>query len=68
MAEDEVVRQHQLSEHEFEETPGDSEGQRRLAHHSLWGHKESDTTLRLNNIMLSVAFCFLCFSTEHSDF
>ena len=64
-----MVRQHhQLNEHEFEENPRDSEGQRSLAYHSLWRHKESDRTLQLNNIMLSIAFCFLCFSTEHSDF
>ena len=30
---------HQLSEHEFEETPGDSEGQRNLAYCSPWGCK-----------------------------
>ena len=28
------------SPHEFEQTPGDSEGQRNLACCSLWGHKE----------------------------
>ena len=32
---------HRLSEHEFEQTPGDSEGQRSLACCSPWGHKES---------------------------
>ena len=30
--------------------PGKSQGQRSLAGYSPWGHKESDTTLRLNNI------------------
>ena len=35
---------HQLDGHEFEQTPGDSEGQGSLAHCSPWGHKESDTT------------------------
>ena len=34
---------------EFEQTPGDSEGQERLVCYSLWGHRESDTTERLNN-------------------
>ena len=29
--------------------PGKSHGQRNLAGYSLWGHKESDRTLRLNN-------------------
>ena len=40
---------HQLKEHEFEQTRGDSEGQGSLAHCSPWGHKESDTTERLNS-------------------
>ena len=35
--------------HEFEQTPGDSEGQGRLACCSPWGHRESDMTERLNN-------------------
>ena len=39
--EDEMVGWHQwLNEHEFEQSPGNSEGQGSL----LWGHKESDTT------------------------
>ena len=46
MTEDEVVGwlNHQLSGHEFELelTPGDSEGQGRLACCSPWGCKESD--------------------------
>ena len=40
---------HQLNGHEFEQTPGDSEGQGSLVCYSSWGHKESDTTERLNN-------------------
>jgi len=37
-AEDEMVRQcHGLSGHEFEQTPGDSKGQRSLACYSPWG-------------------------------
>ena len=35
--------------HEFEQTPGDSEGQGSLACCSPWGHKELDTTERLNH-------------------
>ena len=36
MTEDEMVRQHhQLNEHEFEQTPGDSGGQGSLACYSL---------------------------------
>ena len=41
--EDEMVRQHHwLSGHKFEQTLGDSEGQRSLARCSSWSHKESD--------------------------
>ena len=40
---------HQLNGHEFEQTPGDSEGQGCLTCCSLWGHKESDMTEQLNN-------------------
>ena len=40
---------HQLNGHEFEQTLGDSDGQRRLACRSPWGHKELETTNRLNN-------------------
>ena len=40
---------HQHNGHEFEQTPGDSEGQGSLACHTPWGHKELDTTLRLKN-------------------
>ena len=40
---------HQLNGHEFEEAPGDGEGQGSLACCSSWGHKESDMTERLNN-------------------
>ena len=35
---------HQFNEHEFEQAPGDGEGQGNLAYCSPWGHKESDTT------------------------
>ena len=44
MAEDEMVGwHHQPNRQEFEQTPGDSEGQGCLACCSPWGHKESDT-------------------------
>ena len=47
---DEMVRQHhQLSGHELEQIPGDSEGQENLVCCSLWGHKESDTIQQLIN-------------------
>ena len=45
MTVDEMVGWHPwLNGHEFEQTPGDGEGQGRLACCSPWGHKESDTT------------------------
>ena len=34
---------------EFEQTPGDNEGQGSLVCCSPWGRKESDTTEQLNN-------------------
>ena len=40
---------HRFNGHDFEQSPGDSEGQRSLACCSPWGHKESDTTQQLNN-------------------
>ena len=49
MTEDEMVgRHHRLDGHEFEQTPGVSDGQGGLAGCSPWGHKESDMTERLN--------------------
>ena len=45
VTEDEMVGWHHgLNGHEFEQTPGDGEGQRSLACCSPWGRKESDTT------------------------
>ena len=35
---------HRLNGHEFEQTPGDSEGQGSLVGYSPWGHKELDVT------------------------
>ena len=61
MTEDEMVGwQHRLDGHEFEQAPGDGEGQGRLACCSPWGCKELDTTKRLNknNIMSYVALQF----------
>ena len=50
MTEDEMFGwHHQLNGHEFEQTPGDGEGQGSLACCSPWGRKESDTTKQLNN-------------------
>ena len=45
MRKDEMVGwHHQLNGHEFEQTPGDSEGQGSQACCSPWGHKTLDTT------------------------
>ena len=40
---------HRPNGREFEQAPGDSEGQGRLVCCRPWGRKESDTTERLNN-------------------
>ena len=48
--EDEMVALHyRINVHEFEQTPGDGEGQGSLACCSPQGHKESDTTEWLKN-------------------
>ena len=48
-AEDEMVGWHcQLNGHEFDQAPGDGEGEGSLMCCSSWGCKESDTTERLN--------------------
>ena len=50
MTEDEMVGWHHwFNEHEFEQTPGDSEVQGSLVCCSAWGLKEFDTTEQLNN-------------------
>ena len=60
-----------LNGHEFEQAPGNGEGQGRLACCSPWGHKESDMTEWLNNntkhwrdfltckALLPFKFCFI---------
>ena len=40
---------HWLNGHEFEQTPGDGEGQGSLVCCRQWGHKELDMTEQLNN-------------------
>ena len=48
--EDEMVGWHHwLNGHEFEQTPGDNEGQGGLECCSPWGHQELDTNEWLNN-------------------
>ena len=43
---------HRLNGHEFEQTPGDGEGQGSLACCSPWGRKELDTTEQLTLSLL----------------
>ena len=55
MTEDKMVGwHHQLSGCDLEQALGDGEGQGSLACCRPWGHKQSDTTERLNNIQLQV--------------
>ena len=70
--EDEMVRWHHwLNGHEFEWTPGVGDGQGGLGCCSPWGHKESDTTERLNwthNVKLSILPNFVYNSVALSIF
>ena len=62
-----MVRQHhRLNGHELEQTPGDGEGQGSLACCSPQGHKESDTTERLNNTLISYFLLALLVKTHVS--
>ena len=50
MTENEMIGgHHQLNEHEFEQTLGDSEGQGSMACCSPWGRKELDMAQGQNN-------------------
>ena len=44
MVDEMVGWHHKLNGYEFEQTPGDSEGQGSLAYYSLWACRESDMT------------------------
>ena len=62
MTEDEMVGwHHQLDEHEFEQTLGDSEGQDSLLCYSPWGCQElvghDSATEQQQNICVSVCAC-----------
>ena len=62
MIEDEMVGwHHQLDGHEFEQTSGNSEGQRSLVCCSPWGHKELDLTkwLKNSNTPIINVFCVI---------
>ena len=55
---------HWLNGYEFEQTPGDSEGQGGLTRYSSQGCKESDMTLRLsnnNNLQSLVSLSWICY-------
>ena len=55
MTEDEMVGwHHRLNGHEFEQAPGDDEGQESLAYCSPWGHKELDMTEQQQNVYYPV--------------
>ena len=60
---------HRLNGHEFEQTPGDGEGQGSLACCSPWVRKESDTTERLNKKRRKIRglrlIAHLAFYTSH---
>ena len=61
--EDELVGwHHQLNGHEFEQAPGDSEGQGSLACFSPWGYKESNRTeqLKNDNVCITYMYVFIC--------
>ena len=47
---------HRLNRREFEQAPGDSEGQGSLECCSPQGHKESDRTQQLNNNKTNLQF------------
>ena len=51
-----VGRHHRFNGPEFEQAPGDGEGQGGLVYCSPWGHKESDTTEQLNNESMNMKY------------
>ena len=72
---------HRLNGHEFEQAPGDGDGQGSLACCSPWGHKESDGTERLSNnnnvaangfissiFMAEYTIVYMCHTFIHSSF
>ena len=66
MTEDKMVKwHHQLNEYEFEQTPGDGEGQGGLACCSPWGRKETDMTEQLNNYNIMIQ-AHLVYFLRHS--
>ena len=65
--EDEMVRwHHRLNGPEFEQTPGNNEGQGSLVSCRSWGCKESDTTEQLNKYLTDLTRSVSLFWTEES--
>ena len=63
-----MVRQHhRLDGHQFEKTPGDSEGQGSVVCCSLCGHKESDTTQQLKSKMVLEAKLAVIFDSGQGE-
>ena len=61
MTEDEMVRWHHwLNGHEFEQAPGDGNGQGSLVCCSPWDRKESDMTEWLNNNIYMCVYIYIC--------
>ena len=59
MREDEMVGwHHHFNGHEFEQTPGDGDGQGSLVCCSLWGRKELDIAEQLNHKNVLINFLF----------
>ena len=69
MTEDEMVGSHRLNGCEFEQTPGDGEGQGSLVCCSPLGCKELDTNEQVNNNSISSpGYTVVCLSIEeHFD-
>ena len=57
---------HWLNDHEFDQAPGDGEGQGSLACCSAWGCKELDTTGWLNNNSVQSVNCGSCNCSKES--
>ena len=57
---------HRLNGHEFEETPGGSEGQGSLAWGCPWGLRELDTTEQQQNV--GCIICFLDHLVQRSSY
>ena len=66
--EDEMVGwHHRLNGYEFEQVPGDGEGQGSLACCGPWGYKESDMTEQLNNNNYETLQALKCFLLKKKE-